>query len=325
MYIRRKVFSNIQVNESEVKTFSTTEYELDENLEARIFSGNEEVQKEFGTKSKLLGAFAPGSYQAKEAAKYAYDDENDYKKVRGKYALKGLFTPGVATYMKKQAEKMAKEGKSKEEIREYLENEGKQHSNGRIAAGVAEAVTGSASGVGHAIAQGVGLYDKFTKNRAKLKKKEEKDFSEKKEDGDKKEKDNVKTAAKAAIGTGIGLHAAGTVANSYVAEKSENALMRRGYRIADRNRLYEAGGVKEAIAAGKKYAKDIANNNKVFERALKAKNGKAYKLYKGGRAAQKVGTGLAVAGIAGIAGKAIYDKVKKDKEKKNTEKKEKKD
>ena len=177
MYIRRKVFSNIQVNESEVKTFSTTEYELDENLEARI-------------------------------------------------------------------------------------------------------------------------------------------FSEKKEDGDKKEKDNVKTAAKAAIGTGIGLHAAGTVANSYVTNKSKNALMRRGLRLANRNRLYEAEGAEEAIAAGKKYAKDLAANNKVFERALRAKNGKAYKLYKGGRAAQNVGTGLVAASIAGIAGKAIYDKVKKDKEKK---------
>ena len=177
MYIRRKVFSNIQVNESEVKTFSTTEYELDENLEARIFSGNEEVEVQ-------------------------------------------------------------------------------------------------------------------------------------------KEKDNVKTAAKAAIGTGIGLHAAGTVADSYLAKKSENALRRRGIRIANRSGINEAESYKEIFAAGKKYRKDLINNNKVFERALRAKNGKAYKLYKGGRAAQNVGTGLVAAGIAGIAGKAIYDKVKKDKEKK---------
>lgn len=46
MYIRRKVFSNIQVNESEVRTFSTTEYELDENLQARLFSKKEDKEKE---------------------------------------------------------------------------------------------------------------------------------------------------------------------------------------------------------------------------------------------------------------------------------------
>ena len=67
---------------------------------------------------------APGAYQAKEAAKYAYDNEEDYKKNRGKYALKGVLTPLTATVIKKKAEKMAKQGKSKKEIREYLENAG---------------------------------------------------------------------------------------------------------------------------------------------------------------------------------------------------------
>ena len=63
---------------------------------------------------------------------------------------------------------MAEEGKSKAEIREYLENSSKK----RVAAGVAEAMTGGFGGVTSSVAQGVGLYDKITGHRAKTGKKE---------------------------------------------------------------------------------------------------------------------------------------------------------
>jgi hypothetical protein len=88
-----------------------------------VYDGLEE--RTFGAKSKLLGFFAPGAYQAKEAAKYGYDDYDEYKKDRAGYALKGLFTPGTATYMKKKAQQMYEDGKSTKEIREFLENRGK--------------------------------------------------------------------------------------------------------------------------------------------------------------------------------------------------------
>lgn len=151
------------------KEFSDSNKEKKTNKRALV-AGLAEEQREFGAKSKALAVFAPGAYQAKEAAKYGYDEE-EYKKKRGGYALKGLFTPGTATYMKKKAEKMAEEGKSKKEIKEMLENKGKYHSKGRVAVGVAEALTGTAGGVGTTVAQGVGLYDKITKNRAGDKKK----------------------------------------------------------------------------------------------------------------------------------------------------------
>ena len=149
----QKVFSNIEDPEETLYSVLMSEDEV------ALFS---EIQKEFGFKSKVLGVTAPGAYQAKEAAKYAYDDD-EYKKKRGGYALKGVYSPITATHVKKKAQKMAKEGKSKEEIREYLENPSKR----RIAAGVAEAMTGSGLGIGHEVARGVGLYDKIKGNRAK--------------------------------------------------------------------------------------------------------------------------------------------------------------
>lgn len=133
--------------------------------------GDDLEQKEFGAKSKLLGLFAPGAYQAKEAAKYGYD-EDEYKKVRGGYALKGLFTPGTATYIKKHVEEMAENGASKKEIREYLENKVKEK-NLRRGAGVAEIATGAYSITGP-IATGVAIYDKVTGKRAGDKKKKNK-------------------------------------------------------------------------------------------------------------------------------------------------------
>ena len=154
----QKVFSNI---EDPGETLYSVLMSEDEVV---LFS---EIQKEFGFKSKALAVMAPGSYQAKEAAKYAYDDD-EYKKKRGGYALKGAFSPGTATYVKKKAQKMAEEGKSKAEIREYLENSSKK----RVAAGVGEVLTGGLGGVTSSVAQGVGLYDKITGHRAKTGKKE---------------------------------------------------------------------------------------------------------------------------------------------------------
>ena len=179
MYIRRKVFSILQDEEGEEKLFSTTEF-INEDY------GYE--QREFGLKSKALGAFAPGAYQAKEAAKYGYDEE-DYKKKRGGYALKGLFTPGTATYIKKKVEKMADEGASKEEIRKYLEKD----SGKRVAAGVAEALTG-AGYLTTPVAQAVGIYDKVTGKRAKSDKKS-KSFSEEQNDGESSESKSEKKGA----------------------------------------------------------------------------------------------------------------------------------
>ena len=152
MYIRRKVFSTFEDENGEERLFSTTEFMNEDSYLD---------QKEFGMQSKALGFFLPGSYQAKEAAKYGYEPE-EYKKVRGKYALKGALTPAVATLIKKKAERMAKEGKSKAEIRKYLEND----TDTRLTAGAIEALTGSAGGLGHIGAAGVGIMDKLDKNRA---------------------------------------------------------------------------------------------------------------------------------------------------------------
>jgi hypothetical protein len=117
--------------------------------------------KEFGTRSKILGATFPGAWQAKEAAKYGYD-EDEYRRKRAGYALKGAFTPGVATAIKKKAEKMQKEGYSKKEIREFLE----KSNGGRIAAGVGEFLTGGLGGVTPTVATAVGLADTVMENRA---------------------------------------------------------------------------------------------------------------------------------------------------------------
>ena len=151
----QKVFSNIEDPEETLFSVLMSEDEI------ALFS---EIQKEFGFKSKALAVVAPGAYQAKEAAKYAYDDD-EHKKKRAGYALKGTFTPVTATYMKKKVQKMAEEGKSKEEIKNYLEKSSKK----RSAAGVGEALL--TGGLLSAVAQGVGLYDKVTGHRAKTSKK----------------------------------------------------------------------------------------------------------------------------------------------------------
>ena len=92
----------------------------DKLIEKAFCDGYEYAQREFSFESKAAWLLTPGAYQAKEAAKYAYD-KDEYEDKKYKYALKGLFTPGTATVMKKKAEKMAREGKSKEQIKKYLE------------------------------------------------------------------------------------------------------------------------------------------------------------------------------------------------------------
>ena len=69
----QKIFSNTEDENEKLFSVLMTEDEV------ALFS---EFQKEFGFKSKALGYVAPGAYQAKEAAKYAYDDD-EYKKKRG--------------------------------------------------------------------------------------------------------------------------------------------------------------------------------------------------------------------------------------------------
>ena len=165
MLIKRKLYSVID------EEGNLGYYLYDEsNGEEKLFSVVEE-EREFGMKSKALAVFVPGAYQAKEAAKYAYD-EDDYKKKRGGYALKGAFTPGTATYIKKKVEKMANDGASKEEIRNYLEKKGY---NNHLMAGIGEVIanplTGGMSGtIAQIAAQGVGLADKISGNRANNKK-----------------------------------------------------------------------------------------------------------------------------------------------------------
>ena len=121
-------------------------------------------QKEYGMKSKILGLLAPGAYQAKEAAKYAYDGD-DYKKKRWKYALRGAFTPGTATYIKKKVQKMAERGASQEEIRRFL-SKGRHLFTGigeffanYVTKGIVGKVTGATATV-------TGIADKVTGNRA---------------------------------------------------------------------------------------------------------------------------------------------------------------
>ena len=140
---------------------------LEELIEKAFSDGYKyalEEQREFGVKSKLLGAFASGAYQAKEAAKYGYS-EDEYKKKRAGYALKGLFTPLTATVIKKKVEKMEREGKSRAEIRKFLENAG----DDRIMAGIGEAFILNGTGLGSLAAKGVGLVDAIDGNRKKFK------------------------------------------------------------------------------------------------------------------------------------------------------------
>lgn len=171
MLIKRKFFSILD-EEGNLGYYlydeSTGEEKLFSSVDCDVLE-----QREFGGKSKALAILSPGAYQAKEAAKYAYD-EDDYKKKRGGYALKGAFTPGTATIIKKKVEKMAREGASKSEIRDYLENKGY---NKHLASGLGEYAAGVLTGgvtspIAGLAATGVGLADKIGNRRANVKKSE---------------------------------------------------------------------------------------------------------------------------------------------------------
>ena len=158
MYISDRLFSEYSGETLYSVSMTEDEYDLYSDFKERLYS----------LESKLLWGLAPGSYQAKEAGKFAYgSNSEEYDKKRAGLALKGLLTPVTATVINQKAKKMAEEGKSKQEIRDYIENKGKYHSTGRVIAGTAEALTQPYVGVpGRWIARGVGLYDKVDKNRA---------------------------------------------------------------------------------------------------------------------------------------------------------------
>lgn len=85
MLIKRKVyFSAIDEETGEERLFSADSIITEEEY-LKLYSETLE-QREYGAKSKALGLLAPGSYQAKEAAKYGYDNKEDYKKKRAGYA-----------------------------------------------------------------------------------------------------------------------------------------------------------------------------------------------------------------------------------------------
>ena len=128
-----------------------------------------EEERIYSVASKALWAMAPGAYQAKEAGKYAYgSDTDEYKAKRAGLALKGAFTPITASAINQKAKRMAKEGRSKQEIKDFIEGRGKyEHlKRGRVAGGIGEVLTASAGGLGHAGASVLGLIDKVSGERA---------------------------------------------------------------------------------------------------------------------------------------------------------------
>ena len=164
MLVKRKLYS-VMDEEGNLGYYLYDENNGDEKL----FSANDEVfeQREFGTNSKILGFLSPGAYQAKEVAKYAYD-EDEYKKRRAGYALKGAFTPITATVLKKKVERMKREGASKQEIRDYLErNSGGKHLAAGLGEMAANVVTLGATGsIGSGLSAYNAIGDKISNNRA---------------------------------------------------------------------------------------------------------------------------------------------------------------
>jgi hypothetical protein len=105
MYIRRKVFSLLQNEAGEVKTFSTTDYELNENNEVRMFSSNEkkkshkvaleDVKSHRGLGRAILfspidaGGGLVGGYAAKDEADKADLEGADDKEIIRRAGKKG--------------------------------------------------------------------------------------------------------------------------------------------------------------------------------------------------------------------------------------------
>lgn len=124
-------------------------------------------QKLFSAKSKLLWAVSPGAYEGKEVAKYLYDNEEDYKKNRSKYAWLGHFTPATATATKMMLDDMAEKGATAKEMKKWLDDTNKN----RIAAGIAEYVMGGATRGKSTMAAGMAARGKSIYDKAKGKRK----------------------------------------------------------------------------------------------------------------------------------------------------------
>lgn len=112
--------------------------------------------KEFGFKSKLLGVVSPGSWNAKEAAKYMYNTKEEYKKHRGKEALKGLFTPIASARRLERAKTLYEMGATPDQIKKSLD---KRHLR-------TSGVIGSLIGIGGYA--GNAINDALDKNRKKF-------------------------------------------------------------------------------------------------------------------------------------------------------------
>lgn len=130
------------INTNYMKTYSVlvTEEEL------RLFSEFLE-QKEFGFKSASLGLVSAGSWNAKEAAKYAYEDDPEgYDKKKRKYAFRGFLAPAAASYQLERALYLKEQGKTPEEIRKDIE--------GRKTSWVAYGVDGFMGGLSQPLMRG---------------------------------------------------------------------------------------------------------------------------------------------------------------------------
>lgn len=140
MYIRRKVFSLLQNEAGEVKTFSTTDYELNENNEVRMFSSNEK----------------------KNSHKVALEDVNSHRGLGRAILLSPIDAGGglVGGYAAKdEADKADQEGADDKEIIRRVGKKGKKY--GAIAGGTIGALRTSKAGlpgmaIGGAIGAGLG-------------------------------------------------------------------------------------------------------------------------------------------------------------------------
>lgn len=133
MYIRRKVFSLLQNEAGEVKMFSTTDYELGENNEVRMFSSNEK----------------------KNSRKVALEDVNSHRGL-GRAILFSPFDGGgglVGGYVSKdEADKADLEGADDKEIIRRAGKKGRKY--GAITGGVIGAGTGLQAGLPGMIVNG---------------------------------------------------------------------------------------------------------------------------------------------------------------------------